>query len=175
MNIVKKISQIIITAIFCFFLCSGHIFATEAVCPEIPDNPDPSANSEPYNEDTRMYSLDEYMKTFSQDMSSNEIILPDYSSLDPGIAPFSYLRYTSYIYDASGNQLGTVALDAETAIIGGRPQFVYDKCYLGHPSAYNGWPCVDSSLSFSGDRIVVYATFSNGYFQQSGSAVFYPQ
>lgn len=62
----------------------------------------------------------------------------------------------------------------KTQIIGGRPQFVYDTCYIGRPTAYNGWFLTESHATFSGDTIQVFATFEFSYFIESGVATFRP-
>lgn len=70
--------------------------------------------------------------------------------------------------------IGTVTLQYQTQIIGGRPQFVYDTCYIGRPTAYNGWLLTESHATFSGDTIQVFATFEFSYFIESGVATFRP-
>lgn len=136
--------------------------------PEVEDIPDCDESNEVF------YSLDEYNEFFGH--SSNESgygSLSDLTEVNP-LALSPVTTKTAVIIDNEGDGIGTVTLQYQTQIVGGRPQFVYSTCYLGHPVSYNGWTCVDSNATFSGDVIKVYATFALGPFDESGVATFRP-
>lgn len=74
----------------------------------------------------------------------------------------------------SGSKVGTRDLQYQTDTQGGRPQFLYDKCYL-EPHLITYWRIVESHVEFSGDRIAVYFTFSfMSQFYETAVVYFYP-
>lgn len=73
-----------------------------------------------------------------------------------------------------GLKVGTITLQYQTEIQGGRPQFLYDKCYL-KPNVTTYWSIDESHSEFSGDRIAVYFTFTYwGQFYETAVVYFYP-
>ena len=78
------------------------------------------------------------------------------------------------ITNESGSKVGTITLQYQTEIQGGRPQFLYDKCYL-KPNVTTYWSIDESHSEFSGDRIAVYFTFTYwGQFYETAVVYFYP-
>ena len=125
------------------------------------------------NYDGEMLSLAEYNE-FWGNGETNLIHLPD-SGASLSLMALSPIKYqTGYFIDSEGDSIGYIILQYQTDILGGRPQFIYDTCYLSHPTAYNGWAVTSSSVSFSGDCIRVYADFIFGAFEEYGAATFYP-
>lgn len=87
---------------------------------------------------------------------------------------FSKSAGTSIILANQRVQVGTITLQYQTDIQGGRPQFLYDTCYLSHPSITTYWKLETSNVEFSGDRIGVYFSFIYGSFQDHAWVYFYP-
>lgn len=144
-----------------------------APVPSVLQNEDNSAEvTEIYEEDpSNMYSLDEYSELWANGTPEVDQSIITENSVNPlTLSPVK--TKTAQFIDGNGNAIGSITLQYQTEIQGGRPQFVYDRCYLGKPVAYNGWPCTYSNLSFSGDIIKVYATFTFGEFEKYGTATF---
>ena len=138
----------------------------------------PSYN-ETYSEqptDTDFLSLQEYNAEYSNGENPLEIDSPLTTQNDPDICAISPIRkQTKSIILANQNvKVGTVTLQYQTDIKGGRPQFLYDTCYLGHPNITTYWKLETSNVKFSGDRISVYFSFTYGSFQDHAWVYFYP-
>ena len=121
-----------------------------------------------------MYSLDEFAQIFSinGDSTIEENFAAEHSV---SIAPYSTNSIKiAQFYGNAGVAVGACQLTYQTAIVGGRPQFVYDTCYLGNFTHYGNWSLVESHFNFTGDKITVYATFTNGWAVDNAIAVFYP-
>lgn len=61
-----------------------------------------------------------------------------------------------------GIRVGRITLKYKTWIQGGRPQFVYDSCYLGNPIPEGGWILTDANVTYAGDKITVYIECFSG-------------
>lgn len=96
-----------------------------------------------YNNNREFLSLDEYNSTYSHSKTV--------SSTKQQSKPI--------MIDNGLSQAGTLTLQYQTDILGGRPQFLYDRCY---PELQPYLTLEYSSVHFSGDRITVYFTFSDG-------------
>lgn len=90
--------------------------------------------------------------------------------LDASLAFANFWRYDSLWFSGKSN----ISLQYQTDIQGGRPQFLYDTCYLSHPSITTYWKLETSNVEFSGDRIGVYFSFIYGSFQDHAWVYFYP-
>ena len=126
--------------------------------------------------DTDFLSLQEYNAEYSNGENPLEIDSPLTTQNDPDICAISPIRkQTKSIILANQNvKVGTVTLQYQTDIKGGRPQFLYDTCYLGHPNITTYWKLETSNVKFSGDRISVYFSFTYGSFQDHAWVYFYP-
>ena len=138
----------------------------------------PSYN-ETYSEqptDNDFLSLQEYNAEYSNGENPLEIDSPLTTQNDPDICAISPIRkQTKSIILANQNvKVGTVTLQYQTDIKGGRPQFLYDTCYLGHPNITTYWKLETSNVKFSGDRISFYFSFTYGSFQDHAWVYFYP-
>lgn len=78
------------------------------------------------------------------------------------------------ILNSNGTKVGTITLEYQTIISGGRPQFVYDTCKLSHPNLNTYWNLDTSKVDFSGDKIGVYFSFSFVAFQDDAWVYFRP-
>ena len=126
--------------------------------------------------DNDFLSLQEYNNEYSNGENPLEIDSPLTTQNDPDICAISPIRkQTKSIILANQNvKVGTVTLQYQTDIKGGRPQFLYDTCYLGHPNITTYWKLETSNVKFSGDRISVYFSFTYGSFQDHAWVYFYP-
>ena len=126
--------------------------------------------------DNDFLSLQEYNAEYSNGENPLEIDSPLTTQNDPDICAISPIRkQTKSIILANQNvKVGTVTLQYQTDIKGGRPQFLYDTCYLGHPNITTYWKLETSNVKFSGDRIRVYFSFTYGSFQDHAWVYFYP-
>ena len=89
------------------------------------------------------------------------VIDPIYRS-DIGISPFAFKTKTQNAY-MDGTYVGTVTLEYETVVQGGRPQFVYDSTYLGWDlSLPNYYVLSDPTIKYTGDLITVTFVASMG-------------
>lgn len=78
------------------------------------------------------------------------------------------------ILNLNGTKVGTITLEYQTIMSGGRPQFAYDTCKLSHPNLNTYWDLETSKVEFSGDRIGVYFSFIFGAFQDHAWVYFRP-
>lgn len=120
-------------------------------------------------------SLQEYNNKYSHGESpiiGNEV--PNSQNVAPfRISPVKE-QTKDIITNESGSKVGTITLQYQTEIQGGRPQFLYDKCYL-KPNVTTYWSIDESHSEFSGDRIAVYFTFTYwGQFYEMAVVYFYP-
>lgn len=126
--------------------------------------------------DNDFLSLQEYNNEYSNGENPLEIDSPLTTQNDPDICAISPIRKQtkSIILANQKVKVGTVTLQYQTDIKGGRPQFLYDTCYLGHPNITTYWKLETSNVKFSGDRISVYFSFTYGSFQDHAWVYFYP-
>lgn len=126
--------------------------------------------------DNNFLSLQEYNNEYSNGENPLEIDSPLTTQNDPDICAISPIRKQtkSIILANQKVKVGTVTLQYQTDIKGGRPQFLYDTCYLGHPNITTYWKLETSNVKFSGDRISVYLSFTYGSFQDHAWVYFYP-
>ena len=126
--------------------------------------------------DNDFLSLQEYNAEYSNGENPLEIDSPLTTQNDPDICAISPIRKQtkSIILANQKVKVGTVTLQYQTDIKGGRPQFLYDTCYLGHPNITTYWKLETSNVKFSGDRISVYLSFTYGSFQDHAWVYFYP-
>lgn len=126
--------------------------------------------------DNDFLSLQEYNNEYSNGENPLEIDSPLTTQNDPDICAISPIRKQtkSIILANQKVKVGTVTLQYQTDIKGGRPQFLYDTCYLGHPNITTYWKLETSNVKFSGDRISVYLSFTYGSFQDHAWVYFYP-
>ena len=102
-------------------------------------------------------SLDEYNSTYgNKEMSNGPQQLNSSSSW----------ASSPVITELGKCQVGTITLQYQTDIQGGRPQFLYDKCHLSYPNLI--------TYHFSGDCISVYFSFVNGEMKDHAWVYFYP-
>ena len=110
-------------------------------------------------------SLDEYNTTYGNKEMSN----------DPQQLNSSSSWASSPVITELGKcQVGTITLQYQTDIQGGRPQFLYDRFYLSHPYLTTYWTLEYSTVNFSGDCISVYFSFIYGAMQDHAWVYFYP-
>lgn len=124
------------------------------------------------DEEDKFMNIDEYNQYWG-----NSFLINSSSEFEDSIQSMtlSSVQYkTAYFLDSNGNAIEYITLKYQTEVQGGRPQFVYDTCYLSTPTSYNNWPCTYSSVSFTGDQIKVYATFTFGALEEYGTATFKP-
>ena len=126
--------------------------------------------------DNDFLSLQEYNAEYSNGENPLEIDSPLTTQNDPDICAISPIRKQTKSIILANQQVkvGTVTLQYQTDIKGGRPQFLYDTCYLGHPNITTYWKLETSNVKFSGDRISVYFSFTYGSFQDHAWVYFYP-
>ena len=126
--------------------------------------------------DNDFLSLQEYNAEYSNGENPLEIDSPLTTKNDPDICAISPIRKQTKSIILANQQVkvGTVTLQYQTDIKGGRPQFLYDTCYLGHPNITTYWKLETSNVKFSGDRISVYFSFTYGSFQDHAWVYFYP-
>lgn len=117
-------------------------------------------------------SLDEYNSTYGNKDMSNDLQQFN-SSSSWAISPVR--QQTKPIITEWGKcQVGTITLQYQTDIQGGRSQFLYDRCYLSHPYLTTYWTLEYSTVNFSGDCISVYFSFIYGVMQGHAWVYFYP-
>ena len=126
--------------------------------------------------DNDFLSLQEYNAEYSNGENPLEIDSPLTTQNDTDICAISPIRKQTKSIILANQQVkvGTVTLQYQTDIKGGRPQFLYDTCYLGHPNITTYWKLETSNVKFSGDRISVYFSFTYGSFQDHAWVYFYP-
>ena len=126
--------------------------------------------------DNDFLSLQEYNTEYSNGENPLKIDSPLTTQNAPDICAISPIRKQtkSIILANQRVQVGTITLQYQTDIQGGRPQFLYDTCYLSHPSITTYWKLETSNVEFSGDRIGVYFSFIYGSFQDHAWVYFYP-
>lgn len=130
--------------------------------------------SQPIEEE--FLSLQEYNDKYSHGESP---LVGDVPLTFQDISPAEISPVKTQVADIVGNEsgavLGTITLQYQTDIQGGRPQFLYDRCYLGNIQLNTYWNLDSSHTEFSGDKITVYFDFSfGGMFTESAVAYFYP-
>lgn len=130
-------------------------------------------SSQPAEEE--FLSLQEYNDQYSHGESplAGNAPLPLQESSPTRISPVK-TKVANIVGNESGAIMGTVTLQYQTEIQGGRPQFVYDRRYLGNIQLNTYWNLDSSHVEFSGDRITVFFDFSYGAFTESAVAYFYP-
>lgn len=117
-----------------------------------------------YGNEEEFLTLDQYNSTYSNEEEILNIPQNPYSSSAWTISPVK--QQTKPIIAEGGAQVGTITLQYQTDIQGGRPQFLYDKCYLSYPNLI--------TYHFSGDCISVYFSFVNGEMKDHAWVYFYP-
>ena len=126
--------------------------------------------------DNDFLSLQEYNNEYSNGENPLEIDSPLTTQNDPDICAISPIRKQTKSIILANQQVkvGTVTLQYQTDIQGGRPKFLYDTCYLSHPNITTYWKLETSKVEFSGDRIGVYFSFIYGSLQDHAWVYFYP-
>lgn len=172
----KKIISVLLTV----FLMSASVLTVSAN-PQM-DNfvsiPNYNDTYSAEEKNSGMLSLDEYAAKYSSGKVLTQRSAPlTLKEASPEIlstisGPKSQTK--SIILHINGTSVGTIKLNYKTAIQGGRPQFLYDTCYLSHPNLTTYWSLEYSNVEFSGDRIGVYFSFIYGAFQDYAWVYFYP-
>lgn len=136
----------------------------------------------------KMFSLDKYNQVYMEKSDSGLLTLDEYNKIysNQNIAnisiPKSSLRSPlsgvkrqtkNIVVRYEGSVVGTVTLEYQTWIQGGRTQFAYDTCKVGH-SLSTYWFLEESYTDFTGDRIGVYFSFVFGSMQDYAWVYFYP-
>ena len=118
-----------------------------------------------YGNEEEFLTLDQYNSTYSneEEVLNNPQNL--YSSSAWTISPVKQ-QTKPIIVERGALQVGTITLQYQTDIHGGRPQFLYDKCHLSYPNLI--------TYHFSGDCISVYFSFVNGEMKDHAWVYFYP-
>lgn len=118
-----------------------------------------------YGNEEEFLTLDQYNSTYSneEEILNNPQNL--YSSSAWTISPVKQ-QTKPIIVERGALQVGTITLQYQTDIQGGRPQFLYDKCHLSYPNLI--------TYHFSGDCISVYFSFVNGEMKDHAWVYFYP-
>ena len=118
-----------------------------------------------YGNEEEFLTLDQYNSTYSneEEILNNPQNL--YSSSAWTISPVKQ-QTKPIIVEWGACQVGTITLQYQTDIQGGRPQFLYDKCHLSYPNLI--------TYHFSGDCISVYFSFVNGEMKDHAWVYFYP-
>ena len=118
-----------------------------------------------YGNEEEFLTLDQYNSTYSneEEILNNPQNL--YSSSAWTISPVKQ-QTKPIIVEWGTCQVGTITLQYQTDIQGGRPQFLYDKCHLSYPNLI--------TYHFSGDCISVYFSFVNGEMKDHAWVYFYP-
>lgn len=126
--------------------------------------------------DNNFLSLQEYNTEYSNGENPLKIDSPLTTQNAPDIFAISPIRKQtkSIILANQRVQVGTITLQYQTDIQGGRPQFLYDTCYLSHPNITTYWKLETSNVEFSGDRIGVYFSFIYSSLQDHAWVYFYP-
>lgn len=175
-----------IKKVLCLFISLLMVFTSiTVVFAQETENLDGTLSIPSYNKtysvtppNNEMISLDEYNAEYANGKSplrttnlltlenASEEILNTLSAVKSQTKPI--------ILANNGTQVGTIKLSYQTAIQGGRPQFVYDTCTIGHPNLTTYWSLEYSYVDFSGDRIGVYFSFIYGAFQDHAWVYFYP-
>ena len=133
--------------------------------------------AEPLSED--FLSLDEYRELYSKNDDIKQELKPSLTLQDVSAEILSTLspvktQTKHIILYWNGTDAGTVTLQYQTIILGGRPQFAYDTCYLRTPNITTYWSLEKSDVDFTGDRIGVYFSFVYGTFQDHSWVYFTP-
>ncbi|MDD6221908.1 MAG: hypothetical protein PUB14_03650 [Lachnospiraceae bacterium] len=133
--------------------------------------------AEPLNED--FLSLDEYRERYSKNVDIKQELKPSLTLQDMSAEILLILSSVKtqtkhIILVLNGTDVGTITLQYQTIIQGGRPQFAYDTCYLSHPKLTTYWSLKSSNMDFSGDKIGVYFSFVYGIFQDHAWVYFKP-
>ena len=126
-----------------------------------------------YGNEEEFLTLDQYNSTYSNEEEILNIPQNLYSSSAWAISPVKQ-QTKPIIVEWGACQVGTITLQYQTDIQGGRPQFLYDKCYLSHPNLTTYWILDYSTVNFSGDCISVYFSFVYGVMQDHAWVYFYP-
>ena len=123
--------------------------------------------------------LDEYRERYSKNVDIKQELKPSLTLQDMSaeilLTLSSVKTQTKHIILVlNGTDVGTITLQYQTIIQGGRPQFAYDTCYLSHPKLTTYWSLKSSNMDFSGDKIGVYFSFVYGIFQDHAWVYFKP-
>ena len=118
-----------------------------------------------YGNEEEFLTLDQYNSTYSNEEEILNIPQNPYSSSAWTISPVKQ-QTKPIIVEWGACQVGTITLQYQTDIQGGRPQFLYDKCHLSYPNLI--------TYHFSGDCISVYFSFVNGEMKDHAWIYFYP-
>ena len=126
-----------------------------------------------YGNEEEFLTLHQYNSTYSneEEILNNPQNL--YSSSAWTISPVKQ-QTKPIIVKRGACQVGTITLQYQTDIQGGRPQFLYDRFYLSHPYLTTYWTLEYSTVNFSGDCISVYFSFIYGAMQDHAWVYFYP-
>lgn len=118
-----------------------------------------------YGNEEEFLTLDQYNSTYSNEEEILNNLQNLYSSSAWTISPVKQ-QTKPIIVEWGACQVGTITLQYQTGIQGGRPQFLYDKCHLSYPNLI--------TYHFSGDCISVYFSFVNGEMKDHAWVYFYP-
>lgn len=120
--------------------------------------------------ETQMVPLNELPNVTVQYNSAEAVFN---TSISP-LALSGMKRQTKNLCNSSGTKIGTVTLEYKTQIIGGRPQFVYDECYMGWDVTDTLYKFDSPSISFSGDLITVHFVLQYFFLTERVSVSFTP-
>lgn len=118
-------------------------------------------------------SLSEYNSTYSNGEVNPDTPENYHSSSNWAISSVKQ-QTKPIVVERGACQVGTITLQYQTDVQGGRPQFLYDRCYLSHPNLTTYWNLEYSTVNFSGDCISVYFSFVYGVMQDHAWVYFYP-
>lgn len=125
-----------------------------------------------------LLTLDNYNMSYSDNMqiqkSTDHLSLNDATPEMLSSLSKVKTQTKNIILNLNGTKVGTIKLQYQTWVQGGRTQFAYDTCKLGHPQLNTYWTLESSNVSFSGDKISVYFSFIYGAFQDHAWVYFYP-
>ena len=114
--------------------------------------------------DNNFLSLKEYNAEYSNGENPLKIDSPLTTQNVPDIYAISPIRKQAknIVLANQQVQVGTITLQYQTDLQGGRPQFLYDTYYLSYPNVTTYWQLETSNVEFSRDRIGVYFSFIYG-------------
>lgn len=140
------------------------------------ENDDPFMTLFEYNqryakESEEFLSLDDYNSTYSRkeaipEFTQNTVSPLTISDVKQHTAPV--------LIESKELQAGTITLQYQTDILGGRPQFLYDRFYLSCPDIAETWILEYSTVSFTGDCISIYFSFNCDNTQTHAWVYFHP-
>lgn len=169
----------IICLLSTLLLLSASVITVYAQGANSKDNLSIPSYNKAYSENSKentFLSLQEYNTEYSNGENPLKITSPLTTQNISDIYAISPVQtQTKPIILANQNvEVGTITLQYQTDIQGGRPQFLYDTCYLSHPNITTYWSLETSHVEFSGDRIGVYFSFIYGPLQDHAWVYFYP-